>query len=144
VATKTGRAPLSASARATALKVVEELARQRHRNSRKAQVAGPNLGLGTHSLAGLERGHEQAVGQRSGRLIGERRVVGTLDLALHLRLADDHRLQPGGDAIQVTGRVAVAVRVDRLRELGRADPRLGREHAQRDALGLYRIADDQI
>ena len=50
----------------------------------------------------------------------ERGVVGALDLALDLGLADDHRLEPGGHPVQVARGVAVAVRVDRRREAGRA------------------------
>ncbi len=69
-------------------------------------------GLGADALAGLQRGREQAVGQRAGRAGLERRLVGALDLALDLGLADDHRLQAAGHAEQLARGVAVARRVD--------------------------------
>ncbi len=59
-------------------------------------------------------------------LLGERGLVGALDLPLDLGLADDHRLEPRDDAVQVPRRIAVAVRVDRGRQAGRPDPRLAR------------------
>ena len=61
-----------------------------------------------HALAGRQRGAEELVGQRPGRARGQRRLVGALDLALDLGLADDHRLQPAGDAVEVARGVAVA------------------------------------
>jgi hypothetical protein len=45
------------------------------------------------------------------------------NLALDLGLADDHRLETRGHAVELTRRVAVARRVDRVRQLGRADLR---------------------
>ena len=93
------------------------------RDRRQAQLALADRGLGAYPLAGRERRLEQVVGERPGGLALERRVVGTLDLALDLVLADDHRLEPGGHAVEVTGGVAVAVRVDRGRQLGRPDAR---------------------
>ena len=82
--------------------------------------------------------------ERPGRARGERRLVGALDLALHLGLADDHRLQPARDAVEVARGVAVAVRVDAVDQLGRAQPRLAGEHAQHGRLGLDRVADDDV
>ena len=104
--------------------VAEQLAGEHHADGREAQLALADRRLGAHPLAGGERGLEQVVGERSDGLARERRVVGALDLTLDLRLADDHRLEPGGDAVQVAGGVAVAVRVDRAGELGRPDVRL--------------------
>ena len=72
------------------------------------------------------------------------RVVGALDLPLHLDLADDHRVEAGGHAVQVPRSVAVAVRVDRAAELRGADPGLAGEHRQGRALGLDGVADDQV
>ena len=58
------------------------------------RVAGRDRGLGAHALAGGQRGAEELVGHRPGRARGQRPLVGALDLALDLGLADDHRLQP--------------------------------------------------
>src|SRR3712207_8209911 len=58
---------------------------------------------------------------RSGRVGGQRLLVRALDLALDLRLAHDHRLEPARHAEEVARRVAVAVRVDR--QLGGPDAR---------------------
>ena len=85
--------------------------------------------LGAHALARLERRAEELVGQRAGRARVERELVGALDLALDLGLADDHRVQPADDAVQVARGVAVAQRVDALEQLGRAQPGAAREHA---------------
>ena len=98
------------------------------RRDRRAPVA--DRGLRAHSLAGLQRRREEAVGQRTGRAGRQRLLVGALDLALDLGLADDHRLQAAGDAKQLARGVAVARRVDRARRArsgararaGRASP----------------------
>jgi hypothetical protein len=58
------------------------------------------------------------------------RLVGALDLALDLVLADDHRLEARGHAEQLARGVAVARRVDQLGQLGRADPGVAREQAR--------------
>ena len=74
-----------------------------------------------------------------------RGLVGAADLALDLVLADDHRLEARGDAEEVPGRVAVAQRVDRLRELRRARSRRARRAApapRRSALAAS--VDDDV
>ena len=45
-------------------------------------------------LAGRERGAEEPVEDRAGRALDQRQLVGALDLALDLGLADDHRVEP--------------------------------------------------
>ena len=70
----------------------------------------------------------------------QRRLVGAPDLALDLVLAEDHRLEPRGDAEEVARGVAVARRVDRLGELGRARSPAWRRAAPARRLGLHRIA----
>ena len=116
------------AARSTA--TVETLARPR---------ADP--GLGAHALAGLQRGGEQAVGQRPGRAGGQRELVGAPDLALDLGLADDHRLQAARDAEELARGVAVARRVDDVGELGRADAgAVGEARRARRASACDRVA----
>ena len=44
-------------------------------------------------LAGGERAAEQAVEDRPGGALDEGQLVGALDLALHLGLAEDHRVE---------------------------------------------------
>ena len=85
------------------------------RDGRRRDAARADRGLRAHALAGLQRGAEEAVGQRPGRAGGERHLVGALDLALDLGLADDHRLEAAGDAEELARGVAVARRVDRPR-----------------------------
>ena len=69
-------------------------------------------GLGAHALAGGERLAEQPVHDRAGGVLDQRQLVGALDLALDLRLADDHRVEARGDAEQVARGVLVAQRVE--------------------------------
>ena len=61
-------------------------------------------GLGAGALAGGERGAEEPVENRAGRALDQGQLVGALDLALDLGLADDHRVEPGGHPEQVAAR----------------------------------------
>ena len=85
-------------------------ARRVDRDRRHGGVPDRDRGLRAHALAGRQRGAEQPVGQRPGRARGQRALVGALDLALDLGLADDHRVQPADDAVEVPRGVAVARR----------------------------------
>ena len=98
-----------------AAEVAERLARGVHGDRGDARAPDGDRGLGAHALAGRQGGAEELVGQRPGRLGGERRLVGALDLALDLGLADDHRLEPARHAVEMPRGVAVAQRVDRPR-----------------------------
>src|SRR5436309_910809 len=102
-------------------------------------MALADRGLGANALAGFQRGLEQPVGERPGGLLDERGLVRALDLALDLGLADDHRLEPGGDPVEMSSCIAVAVRVDRRGERRGADARLAREHREDRALRLDRL-----
>ena len=102
----------------------------------------PDRRLGPDPLAGLERRREQVVRERPARLLGERRLVGALDLARDLGLADDHRVEAGDDPVEVARRLAVAVGVDRPGELGGADPGLAGEHREHGRLRLQGVAHD--
>ena len=63
-------------------------------------------GLLAGAAAGGERAAEEAVEDRPGRALDQRQLVGALDLALDLGLADDHRVEPGGDPEEVAGGLA--------------------------------------
>ena len=67
--------------------------------------AAADRGLGAHALAGRERLAEEAVHERAGRVLHQRELVRALHLPLDLGLADDHRVEAGGDAEQVARRV---------------------------------------
>ena len=109
-----------------------------------AHAAGADAGLRAHALAGGQRGAEEAVGERPGVPGRERGLVGALDLPLDLGLADDHRLEPGGDPEQLTRGVAVARRVDRLGELGGADRGVVGEQPEHVGLCAHRIPHHEV
>ncbi len=92
--------------------VADDLARQAERRVADRHRAFGQLGLAPHALAGGERGVEQAVEERAGRVLIGRGRVGLLHLAEDLRLADDERIEPGGDPEQVAGGVGFAAGVD--------------------------------
>ena len=92
--------------------VADDLARQAERRVADRHRALGQLGLAPHALAGGERGVEQAVEERAGRVQIGRGRVGLLHLAEDLRLADDERIEPGGDPEQVAGGVGFAAGVD--------------------------------
>ena len=71
--------------------------------------ARADRGFRAHALGDGEGGLEQAIEQRAGRARLLRRAVGVLELAEDLRLAEDQRVEPGGDG----ERVAHGVRVPR-------------------------------
>ena len=126
------------------LEVAHDVGGEVHGDGRDAGPAAGDRGLRAHALAGRQRGGEQAVGHRAGDPGLERELVGAAHLALDLALADDHRLEAGGDAEQLAGGVAVARRVDDLGQLGRPDPGAVGEPPEHGALGGDRIADDQV
>ena len=109
-----------------------------------ARVPDGDGGVGAHALAGRQRGAEELVGQRAGGLGGERGLVGALDLALDLGLADDHRLEPARHAVEMPRGVAVAQRVDPLEQLGRPHARAAGQPAQHGGLGLDGVADHEV
>ena len=115
-------------------------ARRRPRPRRRSPPPAPIAVSRPHALAGRQRGAEQLVGQRPGRARGERELVGALDLALDLGLADDHRLQAARHAVEVARGVAVRVRVDALEQLGRAQAGAPGEHPEHGRLRLHRVA----
>ena len=114
----------------------------RDRGNRDALLADPGLLAG--AAAGGEGAAEEAVEDRPGAALDQGQLVGAFDLALDLGLADDHRVEPGGDPQQVAGGLDRAQRVEVAEQLGRADLRLAGEHAQCGRLGLDRVGDDQV
>ena len=78
-------------------------------------------GFGADALAGGERRVEQPVEHRADRLRAGGERVRFLDLAENLRLADDQRIEAGGDAEQVAGGVEVGQVVQVRRELAAID-----------------------
>ena len=101
--------------------VAEHVLGEVHGHRGHGHARGADAGLRAHALARRQGRCEQAVGQRAGRAGLHRRLVGALDLTLDLGLAEDHRLQARGHAIQLAGRLAVARRVDLLGKLRGTD-----------------------
>ena len=124
--------------------VAEGAARQldRDRRDRETLLADPGLLAG--AAAGGERGAEEAVEDRPGRTLDQRQLIGAFDLPLDLRLADDHRVEAGGDAQQVAGRLGRAQRVEVAEQLGRPDLGLAGEDTEPCRLRLDRVGDDQV
>ena len=85
----------------------------------------PTAGLGAGALAGGEGAAEQPVQDRAGGALDERQLVGALHLALDLGLADDHRVEPGGDPEEVPRRPRrrAASRAGRAARSGGSRPR---------------------
>ena len=129
---------------AAVAEVAERAPRQldRDRGDRDVLLADPGLIAG--AAAGGEGAAEEAVEDRPGAALDQSQLVGALDLALDLGLAEDHRVEPGGDAEEVADRVAGAQRVEVAEQLGGADLGLAGEHAERGRLGLDRVGDDQV
>ena len=124
--------------------VAEGAARQldRHRGDRDAALA--DRGLLAGAATGGERAAEEAVEDRPGRSLDQRQLVGALDLALDLGLADDHRVEPGGDPEEVADGLARAQRVEVAEQLGRAQLGLAGEDAEGGRLRFDGVGDDQV
>ncbi len=124
--------------------VAERPLRELDGDRRDGDRALADPGLGADPLAGGERAAEEPVEDRAGRALDQRELVGALDLALDLGLAEDHRVEPGGDPEEVAGGLEPRVGVEALDQLGRADAGLAGERAERQRLGLDRVGDDQV
>ncbi len=94
------------------VELAEYLFRQINRREGDRHRVSPDLGIGAHALGDAERMLEQAVENRVDRFAAARLVVGFLELAEDLRFADDHRIEPGGDAEQVARDFLVVVLVN--------------------------------
>ncbi len=106
------------------LEVAERALRKLDRDLRDRKRPLRERRLGARALAGGKGAAEEAVEHGAGRVLDQRELVGALDLALDLGLADDHRLEAGGDAEEVVGGAGAAHRVEVGDELGRPDVRL--------------------
>ena len=109
----------------------------RDRGDRHRPLRDPGLRAG--ALAGPERGAEDPVEDRAGRALDQGELVGALDLALDLGLADDHRVESGGDPEEVLGGLGAAQRVEVADEVGRLRLGLAREQPERRRLGADRV-----
>ena len=96
------------------------------------------------ALAGGERAAEEAVEDRPGDALDEGELVGALDLALDLGLAEDHRVEAGGDAEELGRGLGAVQRVEV------ADSSVGRMSASRAStaerlrLGRDRIGREEV
>ncbi len=97
---------------AAALQVAEDLFRERDRREADRHGARSEPGLGPHPLADAERRVEQPVQDRADRAGVRGGGVRLLHLPENLRLANDERVEPGGDPEQVSRRVEVGALVD--------------------------------
>src|SRR5207302_104248 len=86
-----------------------------------------DLRLLARSLAGLERVLEQAADHRARGLSLPREPQRLLDLCLDLRLPENHRVQPRGDAEEVAGCRTSLEAVEVRLELRRRHPGVLRE-----------------
>ena len=100
---------------------LEDLPRVIHRDAGDAHPAFGDRRLVHHLLANRRRALEQGVEQRAGGLELSREVVGTQHLAEDLRLAEDHRIERGGDREEVLDDLPVGLVVQVLVKVRRRD-----------------------
>ena len=108
----------------------ETAVRQRHRRRRHRHRVPADRGLGAGALAHFDRVAERARQQRPARFLALGRLPCLAHLAEDLALADDHRVEPGGDAEEVRDRGVVVVGVDAGRRT-RRDRRRRRRRGSR-------------
>ena len=94
---------------AAPVEAAEDLPRQRDRGEADRHRAFAERGFGAHALADAERPVEQLAEQRPGAAALGGRLERVLHLAEDLRLADDQRIEAGGDAEQMRDRGVVLV-----------------------------------
>ena len=105
---------------APALESPEDLPRQRHRREADRHRAFAERRLGADALADAERPVKQLAQHRPGAAPAGGGLERVLHLSEDLRLADDQRVEAGGDAEQMLRRRLVAEREQVRREaLGR-------------------------
>jgi hypothetical protein len=90
------------------LEVAEDLPRQGDCGVAHRHGAFAEPGLAAHAFAHGERGVEQAVRERAGMFDARRGGKGVFHLSQDLRLADDERIQSGGNTEQVPRGFAAA------------------------------------
>ena len=109
------------------MEVIEDLADVIDGRTRNADVAAGDAGFGADTLGGTLGMLKDGVQHRAGRAAWWATLVGALDLAGDLAFADDHAVEAGDHAEQMTHRlgalVMVKVRPNFLdRQLVRARP----------------------
>ena len=86
---------------APALEAAEDLSRERDRGEADRHRAFAERRFGAHALADAERPVKQLAQQRAGAVAFRGGLERVLHLAENLRLADDERIESGGDAEQM-------------------------------------------
>ena len=104
---------------APALEPAEDLSRQLHRREADRHRALAERRLAADALADVERPVKQLAQHRAGAAPFRRGLERVLDLPEDLRLADDQRVEAGGDAEQMLRRVGVGEREQMRREASR-------------------------
>ena len=101
------------------LETAEDLPCERHCGEAHRHCAFTERRLGANAFADAERPVEQCRSSRPRAVLVGRRLERVLHLSENLRLADDERIEPGGDAEQMRDRGAVLEREDvRLEDVG--------------------------
>jgi len=124
--------------------VGEHLLGEAHRGERHRHGVCADAGFGAHPLGHREGVLQQAVQRRLQRVRLARKLVGILHLAEDLRLAQHHRIQPGGDAEQVARRVLLVVAVQELVQLAGSQTMVAAQPRQRQLLGAGGHAHVQL
>ena len=97
----------------------------------------PDRGLRPGPATGPHRSSEQRVQRGPRRPLMGSQAVRRPDLRQDLRLAEEHRIQPGRYRVQMLGRILLVVRVERVGELvGRDLLRLRQEPLQIEEAGV--------
>jgi hypothetical protein len=98
----------------------------------------------TRTAARADRVAHEAVEHRPGGALGPSQRVGAAQLAQDLRLADDHRVDPGRHLEDVTCRREAVVALDPRRQRGGRQSGAVPHRAQRRALGGDGVAGHEI
>ena len=94
------------------LQCAENLAGQFDRGERDRNGVAGDIGFGTHPLGDRKGLVQEAVQDQSGGLVVGGIAVGRLDLTQDLGLADDHRVETGGDPKDVPDGVLALIVVE--------------------------------
>ncbi len=126
------------------LEVGKHLLGQAHRGERDRHRVRADAGVGAHALGHREGVLQQPVHRRLQCLRPACQLVGVLHLAEDLRLAQHHRVQPGGDAEHVAYRVVFIVPIQELIQFAGSQMMMTTQPRLRDVLRARRHADIQL